>query len=701
MSTRSLSTFVALMMVAVVFPLTAAQRPAQAKLAAGALKNMPLTFEANRGQFDTPVRFLSRTARYTMFLTPTETVLRLRDGGAQSDVVRWHLSGASSDPLIRGEQPLETRTNYFRGNDRRNWRTDVENFGRVRYQGVYPGVDLVFRGSQQDVEYDFMLAPKANAKQIRFAFDGVDSITAGNDGALVLHTPHGQLVQSRPFAYQDIDGRRRVVDARYRVSGKSVGFALGSYDRSKPLVIDPVLSWSTYLGGSIEDFAFGLAVDSSGDVYVTGTSGSTDFPTANAIYGTKGYDWDVFVAKINAAGTAIVYSTYLSANGTNEYGLGIAVDASGNAYVTGATNATDFPGVTSGSIQSSFGGTGSDRDAFALKINAAGNAIVWATYLGGSGDETANSITVDSSGNTYVAGDTGSSSIPWIGSGAIQSSNAGGYYDGFVIKIDSSGSAVWATYLGGTGTEDFEAVRLDGSGNVWIGGSTDSSSFPGTSGSSLQSSNAGGYDAILAEINAAGTAVTYSTFLGDSGDDQLAGMVLDSSGNIYATGVTNSTSFPGVTGSSIQPSNAGDYDIWVAKLGSGATSVTWATFLGGSSWDEGLKLDVDGSGNVYLNGTTGSTDFPVSNAIQSTFGGGDDDVVVAKINAAGTALVWSTYLGGDDVDQSYGGALDSSGNYLVCGFTASSAFPGTSSSAIQSTYGGGYDGFVIKIGESN
>ncbi|HEY6141509.1 MAG TPA: SBBP repeat-containing protein, partial [Thermoanaerobaculia bacterium] len=673
---------------------------AHPNVSADALGKLPITFEANQGQTDAAVRFISRSPRYTMFLTPTETVLRLRDAGAQNDVVRWHLSGASSAPRIRGEQPLETRTNYFRGNDRRNWRTDVENFAQVRYERVYPGVDLVFRGNQRQVEYDFTLAPNANPKQIRFAFDGVDSMTVGNDGALVLRTPHGQLVQSPPLAYQEIGGRRRIVDARYRVSGKSVGFALGSYDRGKPLVIDPVLAWSTYLGGSIEDYAFALAVDGSGNVYVTGTAGSADFPTVNPIYGTKGYDWDVFVAKINAAGTAVVYSTYLSANGWNEYGTGIAVDSSGNAYVTGGTNATDFPGVTAGSIQPSFGGSGSNRDAFAVKINAAGNAIVWATYLGGAGDDIADAITVDSSGNTYVAGMT-EGSIPWIGAGAIQSTYAGGYYDAFVIKIDTSGAKVWSTYLGGSGDDYVEGIRIDGSGNAWIGGSTSSTSWPGVGGGSLQSSNAGSNDVALTEINAAGTAISYATFLGGSGYDYLTGLVLDGSGNIYAAGYTDSTSFPGVTGSSIQPSNGGSYDAWVAKLGSGATSITWATFLGGSSWDEAMKLDVDGSGNVYLNGSTGSTDFPVSNAIQSTFGGGDDDVVAAKINAAGTAIVWSTYLGGNDVDQSYGGALDSAGNYFVTGFTASNPFPGTSGSAIQPTYGGGsFDAFVVKIGNS-
>jgi len=675
----------------------AAKQPPAAKLAAGAFAKLPLTFEANHGQFDAPVRFLSRTPRYTMFLTPNETVLQLN--GAQRDVIRWHLSGANADPGIRGEQPLETRTNYFRGNDRKNWRTDVDNFGQVRYERVYPGVDLIFRGNQQQVEYDFTIAPNANAKQIRFAFDGVDSMTTNKDGSLLLRTPHGTLTQSRPLVYQDIDGHRRIVDARYRVSGKSVGFALGDYDHSKPLIIDPVLSWSTYLGGSIEDFSYSVALDSSGNAYVTGVAASTDFPTVNPIQGTKAYDWDVMVAKINSAGTAIVYSTYLGGNGFNEYGLGIAVDSSGNAYVTGGTNSTDFPGVTGGSIQSTYGGSGPYRDAFAVKINAAGSAILWSTYLGGSGDELGYGITTDSSGNVYIDGYTDSSSLPWVSGSALQSAY-GGNGDGFVIKINSSGANVWATYLGTSGGDGLGSVRVDGSGNVWVGGSTDSSSWPGVTGSSAQSTYAGNGDAIITEINAAGTAILYSTYLGGSDYDDLQGLALDSSGNVYASGTTLSTSFPGVTGSSIQPSNAGSYDIYVTKLNSTLTSITWSTFLGGSGFDEDQDIGVDSSGNVYIAGMTNSTDFPVSNAIQSTFGGGSGDAVAVKINAAGTAISYATYLGGSDEDQCFGGAVDGSGNFYLTGFTLSTDFVGTSGSAIQPTNGGYYDAWVAKIGAS-
>jgi len=696
MSCRSLSIFFACVVLGV-FPLMAATQPVPAKAAASALAKLPLTFEANHGQFDAPVRFLSRTPRYTMFLTPNETVLQLH--GAQHDVIRWHLSGANADPSIQGERPLETRTNYFRGTDRAKWRTDVDNFAQVRYERVYPGVDLVFRGNQQQVEYDFTLAPNANAKQIRFAFDGVDSMTTKKDGSLLLRTPHGTLVQSRPLVYQEIGGRRSIVDAHYRVNGKSVGFALGNYDHSQPLIIDPVLDWSTYLGGSDVDLSYAIALDSSGNAYVTGVSGSTDFPTVNPIQGTKAYDWDVMVAKINAAGTAVVYATYLGGNGGNEYGLGIAVDSSGNAYVSGGTNSSDFPGITGGSIQSTYGGTGYYRDAFALKINAAGSAILWATYLGGSGDDMAYGITADSSGNAYVAGYTESASLPWISGSAIQPT-FGGSTDGFVIKINSSGANVWATYLGTSGGDSLGVVRLDGSGNVWVAGTTDSSSWPGVTGSSAQSTYAGNGDAVITEINAAGTAIGYSTYLGGSDYEEMQGLALDSSGNVYVTGTTLSTSFPGVTGSSIQPSNGGSYDMYVTKLNSTLSSITWSTFLGGSDYDGSQDIAVDSSGNVYVAGMTASTNFPVSNAIQATYGGGTVDATATKINAAGTAILYSTYLGGSDEDQCYGGAIDGSGHFYLTGFTASNDFIGTSGSAIQPAYGGNYDAWIARIGDS-
>ena len=447
------------------------------------------------------MRFVSRAQHSTLFLTPSEAVLSLRGREEEQAVVRMRMAGGNRNPRVLGESPVPTKTNYFRGNDASQWRTDVPNYAQVRYQSVYPGIDVLYRGNERQVEYDFVIAPKANPGRIRVAFEGAQSMTLGKEGQLILRTALGDLVQPRPYVYQEVDGRRQTIEGRYALRGnKEVGFVLGRYDRSRPLVIDPVLAWSTYLGGSLEDLGYAIAVDSSGNTYVTGTAGSTDFPTVNPIQGTKAYDWDVIVVKINAAGTAIVYSTFLGGNGWNEYGLGIAVDSSGNAYVTGATNATDFPGVTGGSIQPSFGGTGSYRDAFATRINAAGNAIDWSTYLGGSGDEIAYGIAADSSGNCYVASGTGSTTLSFIDGSALQpSSNGNG--DAFVVKIDSSGAKVYATFLGGSGGDSALSIVADSSGNAWVAGGTSSTDFPGVTGSSLQPANAGNGDLFLAKLN--------------------------------------------------------------------------------------------------------------------------------------------------------------------------------------------------------
>lgn len=694
MSARALSIFLVAVILAVAIPASATQAHGQLPEAFGKL---PLTFEANTGQVDPAVRFVSRAQRSTLFLTPSEAVLSLRGAEEERAVVRWRMAGGNRNPRVVGESALPTKTNYFRGNDARQWRTDVPNFAQVRYQSVYPGIDVLYRGNERQIEYDFVIAPKANPGRIRMSFEGAQSMALGKDGELILRTAVGDLVQPRPYVYQEVDGRRQTIDGRYALRGKNeIGFVLGRYDRSRPVVIDPVLAWSTYLGGSIEDLGYAIAVDGSGNTYVTGATGSTDFPTASPIQGTKAYDWDVFVTKINAAGTAIVYSTFLGGNGWNEYGLGIAVDSSGNAYITGGTNATDFPGVTGGSIQSSFGGTGSNRDAFATRINAAGNAIDWSTYLGGSGDEIAYGIAADSSGNCYVVSATGSSTLSFIDGSALQpSSNGNG--DAFVVKINSSGAKVYATFLGGSGGEFGQSIAADSSGNAWVAGVTGSTDFPGVTGSSLQSTNAGGDDLFLAKLNSGGTSLVYATYFGTSSGEWLQEMRLDGSANIYLTGETQSTTWPGVTGSSAQSSNAGSYDIYVTKLNSTATAITWSTFLGGTGYDASAGVGIDSSGNVYVGGMTNSTNFPVSSAIQSTYGGGTVDTVAAKLNSTGTAMLWSTYLGGNDEDQAFGAVADASGNLYMAGFTATSAFPGTGSSAIQSTYGGGYDAYVFKI----
>jgi hypothetical protein len=704
---RSLKSFWFLTAAAIVASnLTAAPAPVTHTTTSSAYGHLPLAFEHNEGQVDSSIEFLSRGRGYSLSLSPTEAALQLNGAKNESTTVRWQVAGGNRNARISGESPLPGKTNYFIGNDPAKWRTGVANYANVRYAGVYPGIDLVYHGNQRQVEYDFVVAPKANPKQIRLAFQGVDSMRIGEEGQLILETAHGDLVQPSPFVYQERDGQRRQVQGRYALLGKNeVGFAVGRYDRTRPLVIDPVLLYSTFFGGTGLDQGLGITVDGSGNAYIAGYTDSASFPgsAGSSLQSTGGGYTDAFVTKINAAGTAVVYSTFLGGDGDNEYAMDIAVDGSGNAYITGQTNSSNFPGVSGGSIQPSF--AGGVNDAFVTKINAAGSAIVYSTYLGDSDEEIGIALAVDGSGNAYVTGTTASTSFPGVNGSSIQPSHAGGYYDLFATKINAAGSAItWSTFLGGSGEDVVSDILVDGSGNALVTGYTDSTAFAGVNGSSLQPSFGGGvYDAFITKINAAGSAITWSTYLGGSDYDYGAGIALDSSGNVVVSGGTASTSFPGVSGGSLQSSNAGAHDAFITKINGSATSIVWSTFLGGNDYDflPNGALGLDSSNNVYIGGATYSTTFNgvTGTSMQPSNAGGTTDSYVAKVNAAGTSIGYATFLGGTNDDNILALTTDASGNVYATGITDSTSFPGVTGGSIQSSNGGGtYDAFIVKIG---
>lgn len=364
---------------------------------------LPLAFEANQGQSDEQVRFLARGDGYSLFLTATEAVLSLRAPAPSSTVVRMRLVGANGQPTLTGLDPLAGTSNYLIGNDPDRWRRDVPNYARVKYASVYPGIDLVYYGKQRQLEYDFVVGPNADPSRVALAFDGVQALSIDPEGNLILQTAHGALTQQKPVIYQDLDGRRHLVDGRYELRADDrVGFHVSSYDPTRPLVIDPVLSYSTYLGGNGNDTGHAIAVDSAGNAYVTGVTRSTNFPGASGSpiqASWRGSD-DVFVAKLNAAGTALVYSTYLGGS-ASDIGRAIAVDSTGNAYITGETDSgtqtpSSIPFPTVGAFDAFYNLGG---DAFVTKLNAAGNALVYSTYLGGSGSDRGYGIAVDGLGN--------------------------------------------------------------------------------------------------------------------------------------------------------------------------------------------------------------------------------------------------------------------------------------------------------------
>jgi uncharacterized repeat protein (TIGR01451 family) len=487
-----------------------------------------------------------------------------------------------------------------------------------------------------------------------------------------------------------------------------VGFAVAAYDKRKPLVIDPVLVYSTYVGGLSEDNISGLFADATG-IYVAGLTVSPDLPAAGTPYQSGiGGDYDAYVAKLNPAGTALVYRTYLGGSST-DYGLGLAVDGTGKAYVIGLTASADFP-VTASAYQSTFAGGPVDTpfDAFLAKLDANGSTLLYSTYLGGTGTDFAAGVAVDAAGAAYVTGRTDSTDFPTAGT-PFQAANGGGA-DAFIAKLNPSlsgaASLVYSTYLGGAAEDRASAIVVDGSGNASVTGRTESTDFP-TAGNPYQDQNAGSFDVFVATVNAAGSTLLYSTYLGGTGDDRGFSLARDSSSNLYVTGHTLSTDFPTTVGAfdtscgSDGTCNSGLFDAFVAKLApaaGGAASLVYSTYLGGGADDEGEGIAVDTAGNAYVTGYTNSRDFPTAQAFQPVCGVGCGigfvDAFVTKLNATG-AMVFSTYLGGSSSDYGISVFVDTASKVYVAGESFSDNFP-TVDPAFP-TWSGNYDGFVVRL----
>jgi hypothetical protein len=586
----------------------------------------------------------------------------------------------------------------------------VPSYAQVKYEGVYPGVDLVYYGNQRQIEYDFVVAPGADPNQIKLSFAGADGMRLdAASGDLVVKVGNDEVRFRKPAVYQPVvtavsSPRSNPVaaatglDARHSfprsgitrhssfvlASNNEVAFRVAGYDPERALVIDPVLSYSTYLGGSGADYGYGIAVDSAGNAYVTGQTTSTDFPTANPIQGTCdncAYETggDAFVAKLNPTGSALVYSTYLGGS-RHDTGQSIAVDAAGNAYVTGWTMSSDFP--TFNPLQlSNEGGNG---DAFVAKLNAYGSALMYSTYLGGSGYDAGSGIAVDGAGNAYVTGYTESSDFPTANPLQYCDNCGSGNGDAFVAKLNAAGSALmYSTYLGGSERDEADGIAVDAAGSAYVTGTTDSTEFP--TANPLQANcdycRSTSRDAFVAKLNAAGSALMYSTYLGGSGDDSGDAIAVDAAGNAYVTGTTDSTDFP--TAKALQPILGGVlggvYDAFVAKLNPAGIALVYSTYLGGSSDDFGKAIAVDAAGNAYVTGATESTDFPTAKPLQGTCDNCvhnvSGDAFVAKLNPAGSALVYSTYLGGSGFDEGLGIAVDEASNAYGTGYTESPDFP--------------------------
>ena len=665
-------------------PVPAASRADAQERAAEGYGNLPISFEPNVGQAPGRYDFVARGQGFGMAISATGATLALGTMGAR-DLVRLDLLGASRSADPRALESLPGKVNYFIGNDPSKWRSEVPTFGRVSYRDVLPGIDVIYNGSNAGtLGYDFVVAPDADPGDIRVGFSGVIDV-ALRGGSLVITTATGAVTQEGPVLYQTIAGRRVPVDGRFSLAGNEVGFEVGAYDHHHPLVIDPTLIYSTYLGGSGNDAGNGIAVDVAGAAYLTGNTQSTNFPTQAPFQGSDAGSFDAFVTKLNAAGSALVYSTYLGGS-SDDNARGIAVDGAGAAYLTGNTWSTNFP--TQAPFQGSYGGS---FDAFVAKLNATGSALIYSTYLGGSGVDEAQGIAIDGAGAAYVAGYTNSSNFPT--QAPFQGSNAGSF-DAFVTKLNAAGSAlVYSTYLGGSDADEAKGITVDGTRAAYVTGDTSSTNFP-TQGP-FQGSKAGPDDAFVTKLNDKGSALIYSTYLGGSGVDEAQGIAIDGAGAAYVAGYTNSSNFP--TQAPFQGSEAGSFDAFVTKLNAAGSALVYSTYLGGSSDDNARGIAVDGAGAAYLTGNTWSTNFPTQAPFQGSKAG-SFDAFVTKLNAAGSALVYSTYLGGSSDDNARGIAVDGAGAAYLTGNTWSTNFP--TQAPFQGSKAGPYDAFVTKLSDT-
>lgn len=670
-------------------------------------RSLPLSFEANRGQAGTEVKFVGRANDFELLLKPNGAVfsppgtkpmpdrgsglnqMQAENESPHSRLLSMTFEAANPTPLISGKEPQAVRVNYFIGNDPAKWIRGVETYSRVLYSGVYEGVDLVFYGNDRHLEYDFTVAPGADPKEIRLRFGGADNLELSSDGSLILDTPAGPVRHRRPVAYQQGSGTRAEVPAAFKqLEDGAIGFEVGVYDPGLPLVIDPVLVYSTYLGGSTADNCNGIVVDANGNAFLVGDSSSSNF-LRNAAPGNS----DVFVGKLSPDGLILTYSFF--GGSKNDTATGLAVDGAGNIYLSGSTESTDFPRINS--LGTSLHGS---SDAFVVKLNSAADVFIYSSLVGGSGEEVGVSLAA-ADDSAYITGRTNSEDFPTVG--AIQPVYGGGTSDAFVAKLSPDGkSLMYSSFLGGSGTENLIAktgISIDGLGNACVVGDTDSDNFPTRD--AIRPTKTGepaNLDGFVAKINPAGSDFVYSTYLGGSSSDFALAVATDQEGNAYVTGGTNSTSF---TGSSSTRPSTGTRDAFVAKLNAPGSAISYLTFVGGGDGeDRANAIAVDSLGNVVIAGRAGEQ-FPTLNSVQSFFKGREfeNDAFAVKLGPSG-AVTFSTYLGGSLDDTALGVAVDAEGAIYFTGFTSSTDF--LTATPLLRDNAGGQDIFVAKIDpESN
>lgn len=696
-----------------------------------AFPDLPLHFETLPGATDGELSFVARGRGCNFFITPTEAVLTLakhelpapssraergRSGPGRVTQVRslrYKFLGADTRATVSGAGGQPGRANYLLGNDPARWRTGQPVFSHVRVSHVYPGVDLVYYGNQQRIEYDFVVAPQADPSVIAVRITGADKMRVDEQGDLVLSLGRDEIRQPKPFLYQTVNGTRKEITGSYRLADRGTfTFDVGEYDRDLPLVIDPVLSYATFFGGAGVDIAWDLALGPDGSIYVAGETMSAGLGSPGAFQSTyRGGDvgGDAFIAKFDSTGRTNIYFTYLGGKG-DDAALALALDAAGNAYITGFTSSTNFP--TTNPLQtnlkgSPYPGIGAyPLEAFVATLGTGGSNLIFSTYLGGSSDDEGIGIALDAAAAIYVTGFTTSTNFPTANT---QRTNFNGGYDAFVTKLVPGGTNfVYSMYLGGASDDLGQGIAAD-DGLAYVTGLTLSTSFPNTNAvqpylnnpdASATNHLLGASDAFLTQISSDGSNFIYSTFLGGRNDDVSFRLTLDQDANVYLTGSTRSTDFPRTATnlfSSLSPSNL-LADVFVAKLNSGTTNWDYSVVFGGAGRDEAWDVAVGNDGHAHLIGVTFSTDFPTTNMLgflRATNSGGTD-AFTAVIHSNGTDLVRSAYLGGSANDFGYAIRLDGNGNDFLAGRTFSADFP-IPGLAYRTNFSGSSDAFLAKI----
>ena len=675
-----------------------------------AFQEQPLRFVRNDGQLDPQVEFYEQGPGRTAFFTRDAVYLTLRQGDARRTLKLAPL-GASTTGIVA--ETLQTaRVNSFVGDPSR-WRTNIPSYSEVVYKGVYPGIDLRFHGDQKTLEYDVVVQPGADPSVVRFALEGPGAARVSAEGDLVMDFGAEQIRQKAPDVYQEQDGRRTPVDGSFKLarnegegSAYSFSFEVGSYDRGRALIIDPVLNYSSYLGGSASDSGLAVTVTAGGAVIVAGETQSANFDvTVGAFDTTSNGSTDGFVSRfdITQAGAAsLVYSTYIGGSGIDSAN-GVKVDsADDSVYLSGYTESANFP-TTAGARDTTQNG---GRDAFFARLNGAGSALLYSTFLGTAGTDEAFDVAVDfSTGRAWITGRTDNAAFPTTVGAFDTTSNGGG--DVFVSGIDPLGGGasdlVYSTFLGGAASDlgiGIGVTNFSGSTTVYVIGQTFSAAYPVTAATAFDTTLGGTSDAFFSRINPAGGGAAdllYSTFLGGTGEDIGNGVAIDASGSAYITGETTSNPFP-TTAGAFDTTFGGVREAFVSKLNptaSGAASLVYSTYLGGTVADRGLGVSVDSSGAVCVAGSTASTNFPTLNPVQAANAGGLD-VFVTSLNPTGSALRFSTYLGGAADEEGFTGII--ADKCCVTGRTLSANFPMTSG-PFQATSGGNGDAFVACIGQ--